>query len=247
MTKAELIDRIARNRDLPPEVTKKVIAQILDLAFSELSTYFVRTRLTRSSTPRFTFPKFGTWTKKTRSGRRGVNPRTLEPMDIEACDTIDFKPSAELKRLLNEANKGGAKSGKGGAKNKSAAKKKSTKKKAAKKKAVKKSSKRSSKKKTVDESSDKAGVKAGRKRADASEGGAAKSSAREGSKASKKTKAKAKSKSSKSRGPGGRRLVSREDVELERLGEPLLPEAPLQGVRQGRAKSRRKSFDETGS
>ncbi|EDM77385.1 DNA-binding protein HU [Plesiocystis pacifica SIR-1] len=241
MTKAELIDRIARNRDLPPEVTKKVIAQILDLAFSELSTYFVRTRLTRSSTPRFTFPKFGTWTKKTRSGRRGVNPRTLEPMDIEACDTIDFKPSAELKRLLNEVNKGGAKAGKGGAKNKSAAKKKSTKKKAAKKKAVKKSSK----KKPVDKSSVKAGVKAGRKRADASEGGAAKSSARDGSKASKKTKSK--SKSSKSRGPGGRRLVSREDVELERLGEPLLPEAPLQGVRQGRAKSRRKSFDETGS
>ena len=42
MTKAELIERIARSRDLPPDITKKVIGQILDLAFGELATYFVR-------------------------------------------------------------------------------------------------------------------------------------------------------------------------------------------------------------
>ncbi|HLT37971.1 MAG TPA: HU family DNA-binding protein, partial [Enhygromyxa sp.] len=84
MTKAELIDRIARNRDLPPEVTKKIVAKILDLAFSELAGYFVRARVTRTNNPRFTYPKFGTFTKKQRSGRRGVNPRTLEPIEIEA-------------------------------------------------------------------------------------------------------------------------------------------------------------------
>src|SRR5690606_4582379 len=72
--------------------------------FSELSGYFVRARVTRTQNPRFTFPKFGTFTKKQRSGRRGVNPRTLEPIEIEACETVDFKPSVELKRQLNEAS-----------------------------------------------------------------------------------------------------------------------------------------------
>ncbi|MCA9710136.1 MAG: HU family DNA-binding protein [Myxococcales bacterium] len=101
MTKAELIDRIARSRDLPPEISKKLIGQILGLAFDELASYFARSRVTRSQSPRFTFPHFGTFTKKRRSARRGVNPRTLEPIQIEACNTIDFKVSRELREAMN--------------------------------------------------------------------------------------------------------------------------------------------------
>ena len=101
MTKAELIEKIARSRDLPPDVTKKCIGQILDLAFDELGAYFVRARVTRSQCPRFTFPAFGTFTKKRRSERKGVNPRTLEPMTIDAAYTIDFRPGAELRQNLN--------------------------------------------------------------------------------------------------------------------------------------------------
>ena len=101
MTKAELIEKIARSRELPPDVTKKCIGQILDLAFEELGAYFVRARVTRSQCPRFTFPAFGTFTKKKRSARKGVNPRTLEPMTIDAAYTIDFRPGAELRQNLN--------------------------------------------------------------------------------------------------------------------------------------------------
>ena len=101
MTKAELIEKIARSRELPPDVTKKCIGQILDLAFDELGTYFVRTKVTRSQCPRFTFPGFGTFTKKKRSARKGVNPRTLEPMTIEAAYTIDFRPGSDLRQHLN--------------------------------------------------------------------------------------------------------------------------------------------------
>lgn len=101
MTKAELIEKIARSRDLPSDVTKKCIGQILDLAFDELGAYFVRARVTRSQCPRFTFPAFGTFTKKKRSARKGVNPRTLEPMTIDAAYTIDFRPGAELRQNLN--------------------------------------------------------------------------------------------------------------------------------------------------
>jgi len=101
MTKAELIEKIAKSRNLPPDVSKKLVQQILDLAFDELGTYFTRARVTKSQTPRFTYPGFGTFTKKQRRARKGVNPRTLEPMQIDASFTVDFKPGVELKRTLN--------------------------------------------------------------------------------------------------------------------------------------------------
>ena len=108
MTKAELIEKIARSRDLPPDISKKQIDAILGIAFDELKTYFVRTKVTRSSSPRFTVPHFGTFTKKKRSARMGVNPRTLEPMKIEAFETLDFKTSKELREALNPSSKNGA-------------------------------------------------------------------------------------------------------------------------------------------
>ncbi len=110
MTKAELIEKIARSRDLPPDVTKKCVQQILEVAFEELGQYFVRARVTKNQNPRFTFPGFGTFTKKKRRARRGVNPRTLEPMEIQASFTLDFKPGSELRRQLNGGTKAPAKS-----------------------------------------------------------------------------------------------------------------------------------------
>jgi nucleoid DNA-binding protein len=107
MTKAELIERIARSRDLPPDITKKDIGQILSLAFDELAGYFAKAKVTRAASPRFTFPGFGTFTKKRRSARRGVNPRTLEPMTIGACHTIDFKASRDLRETMNRGNETG--------------------------------------------------------------------------------------------------------------------------------------------
>ena len=101
MTKAELIEKISKSRNLPPDVSKKLVQQILDLAFEELGTYFSRARVTKSQTPRFTYPGFGTFTKKQRRARKGVNPRTLEPMKIDASFTVDFRPGVELKRGLN--------------------------------------------------------------------------------------------------------------------------------------------------
>lgn len=101
MTKAELIEKIVRSRDLPPDITKKCVGQILDVAFAELASYFIRAKVTRTQSPRFTFPGFGTFTKKKRSARKGVNPRTLEPMTIDAAFTIDFRPGTELRAGLN--------------------------------------------------------------------------------------------------------------------------------------------------
>jgi DNA-binding protein HU-beta len=187
MTKAELIARIARSRELPPDVTKKVIAKVLDLAFTELTAYFVRSRVTRSSSPRFTYPKFGTFTKKQRSGRRGVNPRTLEPIEIEACETVDFKPSIELKRMLNEAGAPVASTG------------------GRKKKAVRSSAKV------------------------------------ERSKKSKRAPVEL------AEGPGGRKLLTRDEVELERSSGQagsLLPDAPLQKLNKSEIGRRAESSED---
>lgn len=103
MTKAELIERIARSRNLPPDITKKDIAAILGIAFEELAGYFAKAKVTKTASPKFTFPRFGTFTKKKRPARRGVNPRTLEPMQIDASCTVDFKASKELRDQMNGA------------------------------------------------------------------------------------------------------------------------------------------------
>lgn len=101
MTKAELLNRIIRSKQLPPDMTKKAVAEVLDVAFAELKTYFVQGQLSKKKSVRFTYPGFGTFTKKRRPSRKGVHPRTLEAIQIEGFDTLDFKPSADFKRLLN--------------------------------------------------------------------------------------------------------------------------------------------------
>lgn len=108
MTKAELIEKIARSRDLPADLSKKDIALVVGIAFEEIKGYFARAKVTRSSSPRFTVPHFGTFTKKRRSARMGVNPRTLEPMKIEAFTTLDFKASKELRDSLNQSTRNAA-------------------------------------------------------------------------------------------------------------------------------------------
>ena len=114
MTKAELIERIARSRNLPPDITKKDIERIVTLGFEEIAGYFARAKVTRSNNPRFSFPRFGTFAKKRRPARRGVHPRTLEPMQIEAFYTLDFRASSELREAMNGARVDEASSAKRG-------------------------------------------------------------------------------------------------------------------------------------
>lgn len=108
MTKAELIDRIIRSQKLPADMTKKAVAEVLDVAFGELGGYFVQSKLGNKKSVRFTYPGFGTFTKKRRPSRKGVHPRTLEAIRIEGFDTLDFKPSADLKRALNPERQEGS-------------------------------------------------------------------------------------------------------------------------------------------
>jgi DNA-binding protein HU-beta len=108
MTKAELIERVYKNRGLPPALTKKSVGQIVEAIFGEIGEYFIRAKVPNNSRgkpkrpyPKFTFPGFGTFTKKKRAERRGVEPRTKSPIVIPAAVTITFQPGQELKSVMN--------------------------------------------------------------------------------------------------------------------------------------------------
>ena len=47
-----------------------------------------------------TISGFGTFTKKDRPARTGINPATRQPMQIKASKTVNFKPSQSFKDAL---------------------------------------------------------------------------------------------------------------------------------------------------
>ncbi|MBI4508768.1 MAG: HU family DNA-binding protein [Deltaproteobacteria bacterium] len=101
MTKQELIERVYRMKGLPPGITKKALCQIIEATFGELGDYFVKSKVTRAQGARFTYPGFGTFTKRKRGERRGRNPRTGDKITIPSSFTISFNPSQDLKSSLN--------------------------------------------------------------------------------------------------------------------------------------------------
>jgi nucleoid DNA-binding protein len=105
MTKQELIKRVATRATA---VHRKEIGVVVDAVFAELAEYFVEARATtrgargRGTAARFTYPGFGTFTKKRRGARGGRNPQTGAPITIPATTTVGFAPGQELKAALNE-------------------------------------------------------------------------------------------------------------------------------------------------
>ena len=97
MTKQELIKRVAERAAM----NKRQAGALVDAVFAELSEFFLAARVGRKA-PRFSFPGFGTFTKKRRRGRTGVNPRTGERIEIPDQVTVAFQPGSELKVSLNK-------------------------------------------------------------------------------------------------------------------------------------------------
>ncbi len=102
MTKQELIERVYKKRGEPAGLTKKACADIVDGVFAELGDYFVKTRVTKKTTPRFTYPGFGTFSKRKRAARPGRHPQTGQTLKIPAANTVAFAVGSELKQLLND-------------------------------------------------------------------------------------------------------------------------------------------------
>lgn len=49
---------------------------------------------------KFTLPTFGTFTVRKTKARKGVNPRTGEPIKVKAGKTVRFKASPSLKKMI---------------------------------------------------------------------------------------------------------------------------------------------------
>lgn len=101
MTKAELIALVHSRKDLPRDLTKKTVAQLVDFVFTEMGDYFIRAKATRNNGVKLTYPGFGTFSKRRRPERIVRNPQNGEPITIPAQFTVTFLPGSELKALLN--------------------------------------------------------------------------------------------------------------------------------------------------
>ena len=102
MTKADLIERVAKRKDVPRDLTKKAVAQIVDAVFVEIGDFFIRSRGGRKPA-RFAYPRFGTFTKRRRNARPGRDPRNGDPIVIPSQVTVVFSPGQDLWEMLNDA------------------------------------------------------------------------------------------------------------------------------------------------
>jgi len=109
MTKAELIALVYAKKELPRDLTKKTVAQIVNFVFTEMGDYFIRTKATKSNGVKLTYPGFGTFSKRRRAGRVVKTPGTGITMTIPSQFTVTFSPGSELKSLLNRNGKASAK------------------------------------------------------------------------------------------------------------------------------------------
>lgn len=90
MTKAELVEEVAR----AAELTKKDSEVIVDEVFKNIIQ-----ALNRGD--KIELRGFGSFRVRQRDARRGRNPKTGAPVDIPAKRVPYFKPGKELKELIN--------------------------------------------------------------------------------------------------------------------------------------------------
>ena len=95
MTKQELIDAVhAHAADRGITITKKATDAIVDDIFDIAAS-------TIEKEGGFSYPGFGTFTKKHRKGREGRNPQNGAPLQIAASNTVGFKAAPKLKERVN--------------------------------------------------------------------------------------------------------------------------------------------------
>jgi integration host factor subunit beta len=95
MTKAELVEDVAR----AAELTKKDAERLVEIVFESIIA-------TLNSGEKIELRGFGSFRVRERGARRGRNPKTGDPVDIPAKRVPYFKPGKELKELINEPNAG---------------------------------------------------------------------------------------------------------------------------------------------
>jgi integration host factor subunit beta len=95
MTKAELVEDVAR----AAELTKKDAERLVEIVFESIIE-------TLNHGEKIELRGFGSFRVRERGARRGRNPKTGDPVDIPAKRVPYFKPGKELKELINEDENG---------------------------------------------------------------------------------------------------------------------------------------------
>ena len=95
MTKAELVEDVAR----AAELTKKDAERLVEIVFESIIE-------TLNHGEKIELRGFGSFRVRERGARRGRNPKTGAPVDIPAKRVPYFKPGKELKELITEEASG---------------------------------------------------------------------------------------------------------------------------------------------
>jgi DNA-binding protein HU-beta len=91
MTKAELISAVAEKSELTKKDSEKAVAAVIDAITDALI-----------EGDKVSLVGFGTFEVKSRAARKGINPRTKEPMPIPASKLPAFKAGKALKEAVAE-------------------------------------------------------------------------------------------------------------------------------------------------
>lgn len=89
MSKAFIADIVKNSADITGVAANRTAADLIDAIVKELK-----------KTGGFTLPSFGTFTVRKTKARKGLNPRTGEPVKVKAGKTVRFKASPKLKAAL---------------------------------------------------------------------------------------------------------------------------------------------------
>ena len=90
MTKAELVDKMAKDAGITKTAANKTLDSFVDSAKKAL----------KKKNGKFTLVGFGTFAKVRRKARKGRNPATGEEIKIKARNAVTFKPGKALKDAI---------------------------------------------------------------------------------------------------------------------------------------------------
>ena len=91
MNKGQLIEKVASDLGSTKTAASKAIESVIKCIAEGIK-----------EEDAVTISGFGTFSRKLRAARTGVNPSTGKPMQIKASKTVGFKPSQTLKEKITE-------------------------------------------------------------------------------------------------------------------------------------------------
>ncbi len=91
MTKADLVEKVAKEADM----TKKDAEKLVEIIFESIVS-------TLNEGEKIELRGFGSFRVRERNARKGRNPKTGESVNIPAKRVAYFKPGKDLKDLINK-------------------------------------------------------------------------------------------------------------------------------------------------